>query len=158
MKDIAKRLVDKLIAENLTIATAESCTGGGIAAELTSIAGSSKCFGYGIVSYSNEAKERILSVPAATLAEFGAVSEQTAAAMVKGLQALSAADIAIAVTGIAGPDGGSAEKPVGLVYISLVAADTLWVRRHLFAGDRQEVRRQTRQEALLLALAYLEEK
>ncbi|MGI5891511.1 MAG: CinA family protein [Bacillota bacterium] len=156
MKADTQKLVEKLIAANLFLATAESCTGGGIAAEITSIAGSSKCFGYGIVSYSNKAKEQILTVPASTLSRFGAVSEQTAAAMAQGLLSLSQADIAIAVTGIAGPEGGSEEKPVGLVYIALAAAETLWVRRHVFSGTRADVRRQTVDEALALVMEYVD--
>lgn len=126
------------------MATAESCTGGWIAKAMTDLAGSSAVFDAGLVTYSNAAKQRLLSVPADVLQRDGAVSEACALAMVEGLLACTDAQLGVAVTGIAGPDGGSADKPVGTVWIS-------WKRRgqpacarcHVFEGDRAAVRRQT---------------
>ena len=153
----AAALVVETLRENKKkIAFAESCTGGGIAAAITSVSGSSEVFDCGIVSYSNEIKESVLGVSAQVLADFGAVSAETAAQMVLGVMRLSGADLAISVTGIAGPDGGSAEKPVGLVYIALAdSSGVVSVDRHVFSGDRAEVRAQTVASALLTALNYI---
>jgi nicotinamide-nucleotide amidase len=131
------------------IATAESCTGGMIAAALTAIAGSSDVFERGWVTYSNEAKAESLGVPLETLAAHGAVSPEIAEAMAKGALHRARAQIAVSVTGIAGPGGGSAEKPVGLVYIGLARKDG-WsqVERCEFGGDRDAVRRQTVERSL----------
>ena len=112
-------LVRKLIRNNLSVATAESCTGGLIAGSITSVPGSSACFSYGLVTYSNEAKQKLLGVPRQILEQYGAVSSETAFKMAEGLKELTGAGIAVSVTGIAGPDGGSKDKPVGLVYIGL---------------------------------------
>lgn len=127
------------------IATAESCTGGLIVATLTEIAGSSDVVDRGFVTYSNEAKSDLIGVPAEMIAEHGAVSAEVASAMVQGALTRSRATIAVAVTGIAGPGGGSAEKPVGLVYIGLARKDggAPRVERHVFDGRRHEVRLQT---------------
>ena len=148
-----EQLVKFLIEKGLTIATAESCTGGGIASALTDIAGSSACFGYGIVCYSNEAKEKLLAVPQSILSRYGAVSQETALAMANGLAGISGADINLAVTGIAGPTGGCAKKPVGLVYIAIETIDFNEVQRYDFKGDRAAIRRQTVEAALLMAEA-----
>ena len=139
-----RRLADMLVADGRMVATAESCTGGMIAARLTSLPGSSQWFERGFVTYSNEAKMEMLGVSAATLAREGAVSEPTAAEMAAGAIAHSRADIAVAVTGIAGPGGGSDQKPVGTVCVA-------WCRRseeprtHTFhfTGHRDAVRRAT---------------
>src|ERR1700680_1245288 len=125
----AQALLDLCRGKKLKIAAAESCTGGLVAAALTEIAGSSDVVDRGFVTYSNDAKEAMLAVPAETLRRHGAVSRQTAAAMAKGALAHSAADLAGAVTGIAGPGGGSAKKPVGLVYLAALARDGRRVRR-----------------------------
>lgn len=114
----AARVLDLCRARGLKVATAESCTGGLVAGALTDIAGSSDVFDRGFVTYSNEAKQEILGVPPATLTKHGAVSAETAAAMAQGTLARSRADVAVAVTGIAGPGGGSADKPVGLVHFA----------------------------------------
>ena len=113
-------LVEKLIRNRQTIALAESCTGGGIAAVLTAIPGSSQCFGLGVVSYSNQAKERLLRVPEAVLRQFGAVSAETAAEMARGLRNVTGSRLCVSVTGIAGPDGGTEEKPAGLFYVAVL--------------------------------------
>ena len=115
----AAALLDRCRAAGLTIATAKSCTGGLVAGLLTEIPGSSAVFERGFVVYSNEAKEELLGIPAETLARHGAVSEPTARAMAEGALKASRADIAVSVTGVAGPDGGTAEKPVGLVWFAL---------------------------------------
>ena len=142
---LAKQVQKLLIGKDMYLVTAESCTGGMIAVAMTDIAGSSKCFDRGFVSYSNEAKIEQLDVPASIIETHGAVSEETARAMADGaLQATSKSQISVAVTGIAGPDGGTAEKPVGLVYISIGSLDddTL-VFKHNFKGDREEIRDQS---------------
>jgi nicotinamide-nucleotide amidase len=135
------------------LATAESCTGGGIAAALTDIAGSSDVFERGFVVYSNEAKTELLGVPAPLIAKHGAVSQEVAAAMAEGALARSHADLAISVTGIAGPGGGTPTKPVGLVYIGRARRGAVpAVERHVFAGDRAAVRGATVKRALELLL------
>lgn len=138
-------------AAGLRVATAESCTGGLIAATLTAIAGSSDVVDRGFVTYSNAAKTEMLGVPAETIARVGAVSEAVAQAMAEGALARSLADIAVSVTGVAGPGGGSADKPVGLVWFGLArrGAPTT-TRREVFPGDRAAVRLATLRLALTL--------
>ncbi len=141
-------------ARGWMIATAESCTGGGIAAALTDIAGASAVVDRGFVTYSNAAKREVLSVPTATIEGDGAVSEATVRAMARGALAASAADLAIAVTGIAGPGGGSPEKPVGLVHLALAARDGVAgdVHRRETYGDlgRAGIREATVRTALAM--------
>lgn len=143
-----KEIIEKLIKKGITVATAESCTGGRIASEITAVPGSSSIFGYGMVTYSNEAKIKILGVREATLAAHGAVSSETAYEMAKGLKQLSGADVAVSVTGIAGPGGGSEEKPVGLVYMGIAYGNTIQTKKNLFSGNRDEVRQKTTTTAL----------
>jgi nicotinamide-nucleotide amidase len=136
------------------VATAESCTGGLVAAALTAIAGSSDVVERGFVTYSNEAKIELIGVPAETIAGHGAVSAQTAAAMARGAVACAGVDLAVSITGIAGPGGGTPQKPVGLVYLGVARKDgTARVERRIFPGDRTEIR----QAALVLALELLQE-
>ena len=137
---IAERLVELLKARGLTCATAESCTGGGVGAALTAVPGSSAVFLGGVVSYANAVKRDVLGVSAATLDTVGAVSPETAAQMADGVRRLAKADLAVSVTGIAGPGGGSAEKPVGLVWFGLATPDGTRTERAIFAGDRTAVR------------------
>jgi nicotinamide-nucleotide amidase len=137
---LAERLQGICLGRGLTVSLAESCTGGMIAAALTEVAGSSGYFLGGVVSYANSAKETFLDVPAATLAAHGAVSAQTAKAMADGARRRFGTTLAAAVTGIAGPDGGSSEKPVGLVYVGLASAAGVDVRRFQLAGDRSAIR------------------
>lgn len=137
---IAERLVELLRARGLTCATAESCTGGGVGAALTAVPGSSAVFLGGVVSYANAVKRDVLGVSAATLDTVGAVSPETAAQMADGVRRLAKADLAVSVTGIAGPGGGSAEKPVGLVWFGLATPDGTRTERAIFAGDRAAVR------------------
>lgn len=139
----------------LTLALAESCTGGMIAQRITSIPGSSRYFLEGVVTYSNDAKIRQLGVSPAVLEEKGAVSSECAAAMAKGVRAAAGSGLGLAVTGIAGPDGGTADKPVGTVFISLAAADGCWTKGFLFGGSREEVRIITAWTALDWLRRYL---
>ena len=143
-----KRIADYLIKHGLTVATAESCTGGMVAAGFTDLPGISACFGCGVVTYSNEAKEKLLGVSHETLVTYGAVSAETAAEMAEGLEKLSGADFAVSITGIAGPGGGSEEKPVGLVYIACYMKDKVKVEEYHFRGNREKVREQTVIQAL----------
>lgn len=148
------RAGELLRANRATIATAESCTGGMIAAVLTDIAGSSAYVRGGIVAYDNSVKQALLGVKEATLIAHGAVSEQIAGEMARGAVAAFNADYALSVTGIAGPDGGTDEKPVGLTYIGLAGSDDLLVvRRFVWEGDRAFNRRASVDAALELLLA-----
>jgi len=155
----ASRLLDLCRAQGLRIATAESCTGGLVAAALTEIAGSSDVVDCGLVTYSNAAKQAMLGVPAATLNRHGAVSAQTAAAMVKGALQKSQADLAVAITGIAGPGGGSKRKPVGLVYFAAARRDGKRLARSRRFGKigRQRVRLRSVAQALDLLEALAED-
>lgn len=145
-----EKIVEKLKRVHQTVAIAESCTGGMVCSRLVDVAGASDCFGEGYVTYSNEAKEKNLGVLHETLARWGAVSEETAVQMARGAMKRAGADYGVATTGIAGPGGGSFDKPVGLVYISCVTSKRSFVERHIFAGSRSEVRRQAADRALLL--------
>ena len=149
----AAALLDLCRRKELHIATAESCTGGLIAATLTEIAGSSDVVDRGFVTYSNEAKQAMLGVPAATIQKFGAVSRETAEAMAQGALAHSLAELAVSVTGIAGPGGGSAEKPVGLVHLAAASKRGELVHRERRFGDIG--RAQVRQASVVEALAML---
>lgn len=133
---LAVRLQAACLARGLTVATAESCTGGALAAAITAVPGSSGYFQGGIVSYSNAAKRDLLDVPDGVLDAHGAVSAQTALAMATGATSRLGASLGVATTGIAGPDGGTADKPVGLVYIAVHDADGHDVRRFQWDGDR----------------------
>lgn len=141
------------------LATAESCTGGMIAAFMTELAGSSSVFERGFVTYSNDSKEELLDVSREILENYGAVSAQTAAAMVDGTLGRSHANIAVSVTGIAGPSGGSPEKPVGLVYIGWgEQGKPALTAEHHFSGDRAAIRRQSAEAALSHLIEYLEKR
>lgn len=142
------KLSQTLRSKKLKLVTAESCTGGLISAAITEIAGSSDIFDRGFVTYSNEAKIAMLGVSPITLETYGAVSEQTAGEMAKGALKNSLGDVAISVTGIAGPTGGTADKPVGLVYIGVSNKIETRVFKHMFKGNRNEVRGQTVDVAL----------
>jgi nicotinamide-nucleotide amidase len=152
MKDRAAALLDAYRQRGLKIATAESCTGGLVAALLTEIAGSSAVVERGFVTYSNEAKTELIGVPASLIAAHGAVSEPVACAMAEGAVAHSYADVAVAITGIAGPGGATATKPVGLVHFGLARKGTATVHLERRYGDlgRENVRRRAVEDALLL--------
>jgi len=156
MSELVKKVSATLAKTNNILVTAESCTGGMIAAAITNLSGSSSIFDRGFVTYSNEAKMDSLGVNAETLEKYGAVSEQTAKEMAEGALKNSNATIAISVTGIAGPTGGSKEKPVGLVYIGLCKQDESPIAiKNIFDGNRSEVREQTVETALKLILENL---
>jgi PncC family amidohydrolase len=153
-----ERLNRLLTVRGLTIAVAESCTGGLISSRITDVAGASVYFQAGLVTYSNEVKETLLSVSGDLLTAKGAVSKEVAAKMAEGVRHAMGADIGLSVTGIAGPGGGTKEKPVGTVYMGLAAAGVSLVRQHRFDGDRVAIKRQTTDEALTFVLDYLEGK
>ena len=155
MDQLITQLFKLLDQKQWTITTAESCTGGMIAAAITEVTGSSAYFDRGFVTYSNEAKMTMLDVQSLTLERFGAVSEQTARLMARGAYAHSNANIALSVTGIAGPGGGSADKPVGTVYIGLSTDDHAEVHKYFFDGDRASIREQTVQAAIQHVIDYL---
>lgn len=144
------RLISYLIDSGKTIATAESCSGGLIAHRLTNVPGASTPFIGGIVAYSNQVKINLLTVPPSTLDIHGAVSEETARAMAEGARQTLGTDLAIAVTGIAGPGGGTAEKPVGLVYMAVASAGDTRAAKCQFQGDRESIKMQTADAALNL--------
>ena len=145
---LAAELGQRLQAQGAQVSTAESCTGGGIAEAITRIPGSSAWFEAGYVTYSNAQKTKQLAVPQQLFSEVGAVSREVVEAMVRGAQAQSGARYAVAVSGVAGPDGGSAEKPVGTVWLAWGDGEQLFSQRRLFPGNRAEVRRQTVEAAL----------
>jgi nicotinamide-nucleotide amidase len=152
LREVASRVLDLFRARGLKLATAESCTGGLVAAALTAIAGSSDVVDRGFVTYSNEAKQAMLGVPAATLKRYGAVSAQTAAAMAAGALKNSPADVSVAITGIAGPSGGTKRKPVGLVHFAAATRDGGRIARSRRYGKigRRRVRERSVTEALEL--------
>ena len=145
---VAEELVELLKAQGLTCATAESCTGGGVGSAITAVPGSSAVFMGGVISYANEVKRDVLGVKAETLMTVGAVSSETAAQMAAGARRLLKADLAVSLTGIAGPDGGSDEKPVGLVWFGLATKDGVGAEKCIFRGDRARVREQAVTHAL----------
>jgi len=153
---LAAEVGKQLKLNNFYLATAESCTGGGIAQAITEIAGSSAWFERGFVTYSNVSKQELLGVPADILGNFGAVSEQTVLAMARGALARSHAQISVAVSGIAGPDGGTADKPVGTVWIAWALSHRQNTQCFQFDGDRRAVREQTIQHALQGILSELQ--
>lgn len=149
---LPSRLVRELLDRGLQAATAESCTGGLVAAALTDVPGVSACYLGGVVSYANSVKEGVLGVPASVLETVGAVSSECAEAMARGVREKLGADLAVSTTGIAGPGGGTAAKPVGLVYFGVATATGARSVRHVFAGDRAAVRAQAAETALSLLL------
>lgn len=153
LRGAAARLVALLSARGLSAATAESCTGGLAGAAITSVPGASAVYPGGAVTYSNALKEAMLGVPRAVLAEHGAVSAECAAAMARGARLVTGADIAVSVTGIAGPDGGTPDKPVGLVHFAVACADGVKCDKALFSGGRDDVRRKAAMHALGLLTA-----
>jgi len=152
---LEQEIIRKLTGLKKMLAVAESCTGGLVGARITSVSGSSACFAGGIISYSNSLKERLLGVPGDMLAKYGAVSDPVARQMAEGACAAAKADIALSVTGIAGPEGGTPEKPVGLVYIGLAGCGDTVVRRFVFDGDRNTVRQMAADAALGLLMENL---
>ncbi len=149
-------LATQLLQAGHRVCTAESCTGGLIAKTFTDLAGSSDWFERGFVTYSNEAKHEMLAVPASIIEDYGAVSESVATAMASGALRHSRADYAVAVTGVAGPGGGSEEKPVGTVWIAVASSEQLFARLFRFDGDRGAVRSATLEAAIEMLLDLVE--
>ena len=147
-----EELVEILTKKQYKITTAVSCTGGLVAATIVNVSGASEVFLAGFVTYANEAKEKELWVKSETLQTYGAVSEKTAKEMAIGCAAHAKAQVGISTTGIAGPGGGTAEKPVGLVYIGCAVRSNVYVEKNVFSGDRQQVRRQAADRAIGFAL------
>ena len=148
---VAENLVELLKARGLVCATAESCTGGGVGSAITAVPGSSAVFAGGVISYSNDVKRGVLGVSADDLERVGAVSSEVAAQMAAGVRKLLKVDLAVSLTGIAGPDGGSAEKPVGLVWFGLATKDGVRTEKAIFRGDREGIR----ENAVVHALGML---
>jgi PncC family amidohydrolase len=148
MMNVAEKLVEILKASSLVCSVAESCTGGGVGSSITSVAGSSEVFSGGIISYSNEVKRDVLSVKEETLLKYGAVSRQTAEEMAEGVRKLLKSDLSVSITGIAGPGGGSEEKPVGLVWFAISTPDGTRAEKAIFSGSRDEVRKSAVTHAL----------
>ena len=137
MKNLAHKLVKKLIQKKLKISFAESCTGGLLSSTITSISGSSKVFNLGLVTYSNKAKVDILKVPKKIINKYGAVSSECCLSMVKNLSKISRANISVSITGIAGPKGGNKLKPIGLVYIGIKKRNYISVQKNLFKSKNR---------------------
>jgi len=151
--NLATEIGTLLLDRELTLGLAESCTGGLLAAAITEIPGSSRYFNGSIVAYYNKVKKKVLKVPGPCLHKFGAVSAETAAAMARGARKATTAKIGLSITGIAGPSGGTKDKPIGLVYVGLDARKVKIVRQFNFSGTRQEIR----QAACIKALELLRE-
>ena len=149
-------LFHNCLGKKLTVTTAESCTGGMIASSIVSVSGSSAIFKSSVVTYSNEMKSKILNIPLKSINENGAVSKVIAYTMAYNVLDLMNSDISIAVTGIAGPGGGSKNKPVGLVYIGIGTKQNIVTKRYLFKGNRLKVRQETTLEALKLSNKIIE--
>ena len=137
MKNLANKVVKKLIKKKLKVSFAESCTGGLLSSSITSISGSSKVFNLGLITYSNKAKVNILKVPNKIIEKYGAVSEECCLSMVKNLSKISKASISVSITGIAGPNGGTKLKPVGLVYIGIKKGNKIIIKKNLFKSQNR---------------------
>ena len=153
MKKLSNKIVKLLIKKKLNISFAESCTGGLLSSSITSISGSSKVFTLGLVTYSNKAKINILKVPAKIIALHGAVSHETCLSMVKKLYKISNTNISVSITGIAGPNGGTKLKPVGLVYIGIKKGNKILVKKYLIKSkNRKSIQKSTVTQALKMIL------
>ncbi len=144
-----EEVVDLLLKKGYTMTTAESCTGGMLAARITDVPGVSDVFKAGFITYANEAKHKLIGVQQETLAAFGAVSKETAGEMVVGAAKAAEADVAVSITGIAGPGGGTLKKPVGLVYIGCFVKGKKQVKEYHFSGNRKEIREKVVEAALV---------
>lgn len=155
--NLSERLGTLLVARNATVTTAESCTGGGVAGAITDVAGSSKWFHTGFITYANHSKHQILGVSGDLLASRGAVCEEVVIAMVEGAARTAKADFAVAISGIAGPTGGSAGKPIGTVWFAWLGPQGVKTKKHLLTGDRAMVRAQSIEISLQEMLHHIEE-
>ena len=153
MKRISRKIINLLKKKKLNISFAESCTGGLLASSITSISGSSKVFSLGLVTYSNNAKINVLKVPKKIISKYGAVSHETCMSMVKNLSKISKTNISISITGVAGPSGGTKQKPVGLVYIGIKKGNKMLIKKYLFKNKkRNQIQKATVYKALNLVL------
>ena len=156
MNNLSLKIVKLLTKKKLTLSFAESCTGGLLASTITSISGSSKVFNMGLVTYSNNAKIKLLKVPKRTISKYGAVSYETCLSMVKNLSKISKSNISISITGVAGPNGGTNEKPVGLVYIGLKIDHKIIIKKNLFKNKgRIPIQKKTVKEVFKIILNYV---
>ncbi|MDC3139313.1 nicotinamide-nucleotide amidohydrolase family protein [Candidatus Pelagibacter sp.] len=156
MSNLSLKIVKLLSKKKLTVSFAESCTGGLLASSITSVSGSSKVFSMGLVTYSNKAKTKLLKVTKKTIGKYGAVSYETCLAMVKNLSKISKSNISISITGIAGPNGGTKEKPVGLVYIGLKKGSKTIIKKNLFKNKKRiSIQKTTVTQALKMILNIL---
>ena len=156
MSNLSLKIVKSLKKKNLTLSFAESCTGGLLASSITSISGSSKMFNMGLITYSNNAKIKLLKVPKKTINKYGAVSSETCISMVKNLSKISKSNISVSVTGIAGPNGGTKEKPVGLVYIGLKKGSKIIIKKNLFkTRKRKSIQKATLKQSFKMILKIL---
>ena len=156
MSNLSLKIVKLLTSKGLTVSFAESCTGGLLSSSITSISGSSKVFNMGLVTYSNNAKVKLLKVPKKTINKYGAVSYETCLSMVKNLSKISKSNISISITGVAGPNGGTKEKPIGLVYIGLKRGRKTIIKKNLFKSKKRIlIQKATVNKALKLILNIL---
>ncbi len=156
MSNLSLKIVKLLTKKKLTLSFAESCTGGLLSSSITSISGSSKVFNMGLVTYSNNAKVKLLKVPKKTITKYGAVSYETCLSMVKNLSKISKSNISISITGVAGPNGGTEEKPVGLVYIGLKKRNKIIIKKNLFKSKKRIlIQKDTAKQALKMILNIL---
>lgn len=158
LRELAAELGARLVEAKLTLAVAESCTGGMLGAALTDLAGSSRYFLGGVIAYSDDVKRRQLDVPAGLIDEHGAVSEEVAVAMARGVRGKLGADFALSVTGIAGPESDGSAKPVGLTFVAVAGPDSATVRRYRWSGDRADNRRRSVEAALQLGVEALDKR
>jgi len=156
MNKLSLKIVKLLTKKKLTVSFAESCTGGLLASSITSISGSSKIFNMGLVTYSNNAKVKLLKVPKKTITKYGAVSYETCLSMVKNLSKISKSDISISITGVAGPNGGTKDKPVGLVYVGLKKGSKINIKKNLFKSKKRiSIQKETSKQAFKMILGIL---
>ena len=156
MKKLSEKIVNLLRKKKLKLSFAESCTGGLLSSAITSISGASKVFAHGFVTYSNQSKINILKVPKKIIIKYGAVSYETCSSMVKNLNKINKKIISVSITGIAGPKGGTKQKPVGLVYIGIKKGNKLLVKKYLFKNKkRSSIQRATVNKALNLILSFI---
>ncbi|MDC3157893.1 CinA family protein [Candidatus Pelagibacter sp.] len=156
MSNLSLKIVKLLTKKKLSLSFAESCTGGLLASSITSISGSSKVFNMGLVTYSNSSKVKLLKVPKKTITKYGAVSYETCLSMLKNLSKISKSNISVSITGVAGPNGGTKEKPVGLVYIGLKKGSKIFIKKNLFKSKKRiSIQKVTVKQALKMILNIL---
>ena len=156
MSNLSLKILKLLTKKKLTVSFAESCTGGLLASSITSFSGSSKVFNMGLITYSNNAKVKLLKVPKKTITKYGAVSYETCLSMVKNLSKISKSNISISITGVAGPNGGTKEKPVGLVYVGLKKGSKTIIKKNLFKSKKRvSIQKATVNQALKMILNIL---